>query len=175
MPQAKEALLGKASKSPRARYIHHCFNSRGFPFWQLLISLEEGSYVAINIHLGIMDCHGFFMNETLNFWRIFNNFTSHFDICETRKFFWSVWHRTHMKAIVIPIPTMHLEKWFTASLISFIFQEEEQEGNSKGKYVFEKIFGGQLESGKKCSFTFLGYWRKTRRIKAWLPLFTARG
>ena len=46
---------------------------------------------------------------------------------------------------------MHLQKCFKAeyaSLISFIFQEEEQEGNSKGKYVFEKIFGGQLEPGK---------------------------
>ena len=73
MPQAKEALLGKASKSPRARYIHHCFNSRGFPFWQLLISLEEGSYVAINIHLGIMDCHGFF--SWMKLW-IFEEFSA---------------------------------------------------------------------------------------------------
>lgn len=57
---------------------------------------------------------------------------------------------------------MHLQKCFKAeyaSLISFIFQEEEQ----CEKMSFEKKIGGQLESGKKCSFTFLGYWRKTRR------------
>ena len=78
-----------------------------------------------------------------------------------------------MKAIVIPSSNNTSSKMFHsslkaeyASLISFIFQEEEQEGNSEGKCLLKKIFGGQLESGKKCSFTFLGYWtywRKTRR------------
>ena len=142
MPQAKEALLGKASKSPRARYIHHCFNSRGFPFWQLLISLEEGSYVAINIHLGIMDCHGF---SWMKLW-IFNNFTSYFDICETRKFFWSVWHRTHMKAIVIPIPTM--KNGSQPHLFPSFFRKKNKKATVRENMSLKKFLAVNLSQGK---------------------------
>ena len=84
--------------------------------------------------------------DFLNFWRIFNNFTSHFDICETRKFFWSVWHRTHMKAIVIPIPTM--KNGSQPHLFPSFFRKKNKKATVRENMSLKKFLAVNLSQGK---------------------------